>query len=318
MQGKLPCHVIAGSLGVGKTTSILHHLRRQEGQERIGVLVNDFGTQGIDSLLVRSEGGKSVPEVVNVPGGCLCCTSALHFQDGLRKLVASQELDRLIIEPSGVVFLDRMMGELEVLSDELNLDIRPVAVLVEPESFNAAVRRGLPYYRHLAEWADCLIANFGDTAPPEAIREFLEWGKSLQPAKQAVWTVEQGKLPRKFFMMERRRSVSVRNTDYVHAGHGRQSGGVALDDTDCFDEKRLQDVLERLNAEGFRGAKLVRFKGVFQLKDMPCLFEIAGGRVLLRKWNTLPGGNRADWIYEGAGFESEALVEMLKSAVVPL
>ena len=49
---RLPVTVITGFLGAGKTT-VLRHLLRQS-QQRLAVLVNEFGEVGIDGQLLRS------------------------------------------------------------------------------------------------------------------------------------------------------------------------------------------------------------------------------------------------------------------------
>ena len=85
MQKTIPCHIIAGTLGSGKTTAILDFLSRRKDKEFTAVLVNDFGPNGIDSSVIS--GSSNDLEVTNVSGGCLCCTSAARFGDAFRQLV---------------------------------------------------------------------------------------------------------------------------------------------------------------------------------------------------------------------------------------
>lgn len=77
----IPCQIIAGPLGIGKTTTLLAYLKRQQGRERIAILVNDFGTLGIDGTLLNANpGSPESPRIVSVPGGCLCCTASIYFE----------------------------------------------------------------------------------------------------------------------------------------------------------------------------------------------------------------------------------------------
>ena len=62
--------VVGGYLGAGKTT-LLNHLL-SVADERVAVLVNDFGALDIDAqLLDRSDGS-----TVTLPNGCVCCSLA--------------------------------------------------------------------------------------------------------------------------------------------------------------------------------------------------------------------------------------------------
>ena len=50
---KIPCTVITGFLGAGKTT-LVRHVLAHAGGRRIAVLVNEFGALGIDGEVLRS------------------------------------------------------------------------------------------------------------------------------------------------------------------------------------------------------------------------------------------------------------------------
>ena len=71
----LPVLVIGGYLGAGKTT-LVNHLLRQAGGQRIAVLVNDFGDVNINAELIAGEadGCPSSAGVLSLAGGCLCCS----------------------------------------------------------------------------------------------------------------------------------------------------------------------------------------------------------------------------------------------------
>src|SRR5437764_7608887 len=66
---RVPVTLVAGFLGSGKTTLVNRILTAQHDQ-RIAVIVNEFGEVGIDGRLVVG-----VEEnVVQLSNGCLCCT----------------------------------------------------------------------------------------------------------------------------------------------------------------------------------------------------------------------------------------------------
>ena len=63
--------VLGGYLGAGKTTLINDLLSRAENQ-RVAVVVNDFGALNIDAELVRSRS----EDTLELSNGCVCCSLA--------------------------------------------------------------------------------------------------------------------------------------------------------------------------------------------------------------------------------------------------
>ena len=95
----VPVVLVAGHLGVGKSSLVNHLLRHADGT-RIGVVVNDFGALGIDAMLVAGQ----ADAVTSLANGCLCCTTDA---DGLSALLAELTapavgLDLVVVEASGL------------------------------------------------------------------------------------------------------------------------------------------------------------------------------------------------------------------------
>ena len=89
--------VIGGYLGAGKTTLLNHILRTAD--ERIAVLVNDFGDINIDEALIESNDG----DTMALSNGCICCSLIDGFGAALRTInELNPRPERLVIEASGV------------------------------------------------------------------------------------------------------------------------------------------------------------------------------------------------------------------------
>lgn len=110
MATKLPVTVVTGFLGSGKTTLIRHLLQNNQGR-RIAVLVNEFGELGIDGELLKScqicpeeaKGEDSLPQIVELTNGCLCCTVQEEFLPTMQELLKRRDsLDGIVIETSGL------------------------------------------------------------------------------------------------------------------------------------------------------------------------------------------------------------------------
>ena len=100
---KIPVTIVTGFLGAGKTTLVRRFLATPEG-EGTAVVINEFGSVGIDDALVRV----STDEVTLLGNGCLCCNTRSDLQIALRNLVAEREqgtlphFKRILIETSGL------------------------------------------------------------------------------------------------------------------------------------------------------------------------------------------------------------------------
>ncbi len=57
---KIPVTIITGFLGAGKTTLIRHLMQNPQGK-RLAVLVNEFGTVGVDGDILKSCADENCP-----------------------------------------------------------------------------------------------------------------------------------------------------------------------------------------------------------------------------------------------------------------
>ena len=101
---RVPCTIVTGFLGAGKTTLIRHVLANAQGR-RLAVIVNEFGDVGIDGEILKGCGDAACPEenVVELANGCLCCTVADEFVPALDLILARQpSVEHIVIETSGL------------------------------------------------------------------------------------------------------------------------------------------------------------------------------------------------------------------------
>ncbi len=101
---KIPCTIITGFLGAGKTT-LVRHLLENAGGRRLAVLVNEFGDLGFDGSFIEGCGieGCTQEDIVELPNGCLCCTVADDFVPALNTLLnRPNPPEHILIETSGL------------------------------------------------------------------------------------------------------------------------------------------------------------------------------------------------------------------------
>jgi cobalamin biosynthesis protein CobW len=101
---RVPCTVITGFLGSGKTT-LIRNLLEQAGNRRLAIIVNEFGDVGIDGEILRNCGVENCSEedIVELANGCICCTVADDFVPALDKILSREpRVDHILIETSGL------------------------------------------------------------------------------------------------------------------------------------------------------------------------------------------------------------------------
>ncbi len=101
---RVPCTVVTGFLGAGKTT-LIRHVLENAGGRRLAVIVNEFGDVGIDGEILKGCGVESCPEenVVELANGCICCTVADDFVPALDAILSREpKVEHILIETSGL------------------------------------------------------------------------------------------------------------------------------------------------------------------------------------------------------------------------
>jgi|APCry1669188879_1035177.scaffolds.fasta_scaffold02741_3 G3E family GTPase len=177
--------VLGGYLGAGKTT-LLNHLLRHAGGRRIAVMVNDFGDIGIDADLIESTDG----EVMNLAGGCICCSVGSDLVAAL--MVLPQRLpppDLVLIETSGVALPGSVARGARLAP---GIEIDGVVVLVDVETIRSRANDrhvGDTVLQQLTE-ADLLVLNKIDLADEAAIAATRQWLAGIAPRARIIESLE--------------------------------------------------------------------------------------------------------------------------------
>src|ERR1700745_1525410 len=100
---RVPCTIVTGFLGAGKTT-LIRHVRSKAQGRRLAVIVNEFGDVGIDGEILKACGDAACPQdnIVELANGCLCCTVADEFVPALDAILAKDGVEHIVLETSGL------------------------------------------------------------------------------------------------------------------------------------------------------------------------------------------------------------------------
>ena len=133
---KIPVTVVTGFLGAGKTTLIRHLMQNPQGK-RLGVLVNEFGTAGVDGDILKSCADENCPEnnIVELANGCICCTVADDFIPTIEALMAlPQPPEHILIETSGLALPKPLLKAFEWPAIRSRITVDGVIALADAEA----------------------------------------------------------------------------------------------------------------------------------------------------------------------------------------
>jgi cobalamin biosynthesis protein CobW len=130
---RIPATIITGFLGAGKTTLVRHLLENANGK-RIAIIVNEFGSVGIDGEVLRGCGIETCPEenIVELANGCLCCTVAEDFVPTMQALIGrASPPDHIVIETSGLALPKPLVKAFDWPSIRSRLTVDGVIAVVD-------------------------------------------------------------------------------------------------------------------------------------------------------------------------------------------
>jgi cobalamin biosynthesis protein CobW len=136
---KTPVTVITGFLGSGKTT-LIRHLMRNPGGKRLAILVNEFGTLGVDGEILKSCADENCPveNIVELANGCICCTVADDFIPTIEALMAMpQRPDHILIETSGLALPKPLLKAFDWPAIRSRITVDGVITLADAEAVAA-------------------------------------------------------------------------------------------------------------------------------------------------------------------------------------
>lgn len=194
---EVPCTILSGFLGSGKTTLIQYILRNPDHGKRIAVIENEFGEGlAVESIIARDgvdPKSNSLQEFIELPNGCMCCTVKDSLVSTLEKLVEQKkELDYILIEASGmanpgpiasVFWLD------EALESRLRLD--GIVTLVAANHIMEQLTTTEEAAQQIA-YSDRLVINKIDCLPEEnqaeALAKVTDALRKLHPTAPMITT----------------------------------------------------------------------------------------------------------------------------------
>jgi len=296
---KVPCTIVTGFLGAGKTTLVRNVL--ENADRRLAVIVNEFGDVGIDGEILKSCGVENCPEdaIVELANGCICCTVADDFVPALKSLLdRPNPPEHIVIETSGLALPKPLVKAFNWPEIASRVTVDGVITVVDgaavaagrfaddPEAIAAqrANDESLDHDNPLEEvfedqllCADLVILNKADLMSSEQRKDVVaEIGKTLPRAVKVVET-QNGQVPIAVLLglgAGAEADLASRPSHHDLEGeHDHDDFDTFIVDLPAFDSPQL--VIDRLT--GVAAAHdILRMKGFIDIAGKPMRLLVQG------------------------------------------
>jgi len=201
MIQNIPCTLVTGFLGAGKTTVINQLLATKPNHERWALLINEFGRIGIDGALLTSSKNSNEAQtnladtnladngiaIREVSGGCICCTSQLPLQIAISRLLTEHRPQRLIIEPTGLAHPHELLRQLSAPHWQKALSMQAVITVLSAAQWQQQKYRSHEGFQAHVRAADVVVINRYEPLSKTCQQELQAWIATLNPQAQIIW-----------------------------------------------------------------------------------------------------------------------------------
>ncbi|MBL8310769.1 MAG: GTP-binding protein [Burkholderiales bacterium] len=170
----IPVTILTGFLGAGKTT-LLNRILKENHGEKIAVIENEFGEEGVDNEILAD----TKEQIVEMNNGCICCTvrgDLIRILNSLYKRRSKGEFNfsRVIIETTGMAdpapvaqtfFADEKVNE-RYLLDAVVTVVDAKHGLTQLKDFSEAQQQ--------VAFADRLLVSKTDVTAEEETQQLME------------------------------------------------------------------------------------------------------------------------------------------------
>jgi cobalamin biosynthesis protein CobW len=314
---KIPVTVITGFLGSGKTTLIRHLMTHTKGR-RLAVLVNEFGTVGVDGDILRSCAIPDCPaeNIVELSNGCICCTVADDFIPTIEALMAMPvRPDHILIETSGLALPKPLLKAFDWPAIRSKITVDGVIALADAEAVAAGTfasdvhavdeqrkaDESLDHDTPLSEvfedqinCADIILMSKADLAGPEGLAKARAVIEAESPRKIPILEMSEGVIdPNVILGLDAKAEDDLAARPSHHDGHDDHEHDdfetIVVPMPEIEDAAALVAAIEKLAND----QHILRVKGYVAVKGKPMrlLVQAVGARVrhqFDRPWGAEP------------------------------
>lgn len=177
--------LISGFLGAGKT-HFIQELIKKSGRQFV-IVENEFGEVGIDGPLLKKELGTLEDlKLWELTEGCICCSTNLDFTHSVLTIANTLDPDYLLIEPSGVAYLSRILNQLKQICYEKISLLAPLTI-VDSMHYKESQKKFPEYFKDQVQHTGTILLSKSEHLSQE---DFLSIFRDLNLEEQTAFPLK--------------------------------------------------------------------------------------------------------------------------------
>jgi G3E family GTPase len=261
---KTPITIITGYLGAGKTTLLRNILKNAE--QKLAVIMNEFGTANIDGKLIR---GKDV-KMKELMGGCVCCSLTGEFEAAINEILEKVNPDAIVVETTGVAEPDAVVVDIQESLPQLRLD-----GIVTVTDADALIK--FPNLGHTGkmqiEMADIILLNKIDLVSENKLKDIENTIKKIN-SNAAIFKTKRCEIGNDFLF-----GINAKKIAKKHKPHDIKENYFYFETDKIIDREKFEKFAQKMPKSIYRA------KGFIKSNFGDLLFNYVAGRFEFEKFN---------------------------------
>lgn len=176
--------IFSGFFGAGKTTLIKKLINEDLYNKNVVIIENEFGEIGIDGIFLK----KYNIQVKEINAGCICCSTNNDFNNTLKEIIYSNNINRIIIEPSGVGKLSEILDIVKKLESKNEVSINTIITVVDVTMYEDYIDFFSEFYKDQIIYANTIVLSRTQSVNYEELQNVVSKIRKLNKKANIITT----------------------------------------------------------------------------------------------------------------------------------
>nr|WP_298874892.1 GTP-binding protein [uncultured Mogibacterium sp.] len=259
--------IISGFLGAGKTTFI-KAMSNTLNRDFV-ILENEYASLNVDEDILKKESGLNVWELTEK---CICCSGKTDFALNILTIANSIAPEHLIVEPTGVGYLSKVINNISQIEYEQIEMLAPITI-IDPNRFFHHIEEYRDLLTDQIKCADTIILSKCDKSVGVDIESVVSAIKAINGDANII-SKHYGNLPQasweEFLLRKRDGSIEI-----PEVKEETEFESISVPSAELPSIGELVFFLEDLIRK--RYGNIIRAKGTIEISDTLVRFDISDG-----------------------------------------
>ena len=173
--------IFSGFLGAGKTTLIKKLISDGYNGQKLVLIENEFGQNGIDGGFLKESG----INITEMNSGCICCSLVGDFGTALKDVIEQFAPDRILIEPSGVGKLSDVVAAVKRVE---GTEICGTVTVIDASKCRIYLKNFKEFYENQIKYAGTIILSRTGNIAQDKLDQAIALIREINDHSQIITT----------------------------------------------------------------------------------------------------------------------------------